>query len=97
MTNETKKSPVEWLESRISVLIPDDIGSQLMFKSNIKKAKEMENERHERFNKFLNDEIKLGMSDKETIERVQWYYNTYFNETYGGNKWVTFYFWLVQQ
>ena len=44
MTNETKKSPVEWLESRISVLIPDDIGSQLMFKSNIKKAKEMEKE-----------------------------------------------------
>ena len=86
MTNETKKSPVEWLESRISVLIPDDIGSQLMFKSNIKKAKEMENERHERFNKFLNDDIELGISDKKTVERIQWYYNTYFNETYGGNK-----------
>jgi hypothetical protein len=37
-----QKSPVEWLESRITVLIPDDIGSQLMFKNNIKKAKEME-------------------------------------------------------
>ena len=32
---------IEWLESRIKVLIPEDIGSQLMFKSNIKKAKEM--------------------------------------------------------
>ena len=37
-----QKSPVEWLESRITTLIPDDIGSQLMFKNNIKKAKEME-------------------------------------------------------
>jgi hypothetical protein len=43
MTQETKQqSPVEWLESRITTLIPDDIGSQLMFKNNIKKAKEME-------------------------------------------------------
>lgn len=33
---------IEWLESRISVLIPEDIGSQLMFKSNIKKAKAVE-------------------------------------------------------
>jgi len=32
---------IEWLESRIKVLIPKDIGSQLMFKSNIAKAKEM--------------------------------------------------------
>lgn len=35
-------TPVEFLESRISVLIPEDIGSQLMYKSNIKKAKAME-------------------------------------------------------
>lgn len=37
-----QQSAVEWLESRIKVLIPEDIGSQLMFKSNIAKAKEME-------------------------------------------------------
>ena len=37
-----KQTAVEWLESRIKVLIPDDIGSQLMFKSNIKKAKAKE-------------------------------------------------------
>lgn len=37
-----KKSPVEFLESRIKVLIPEDIGSQLMFKSNVTKAKDME-------------------------------------------------------
>jgi hypothetical protein len=32
---------IEWLENRIKVLIPEDIGSQLMFKSNIAKSKEM--------------------------------------------------------
>lgn len=47
--------------------------------------KEMEKEQHERFNKFLNDEIEFGISDKKTVERIQWYYNTYFNKTYGGN------------
>jgi hypothetical protein len=43
-------------------------------------AKEMEKEKHEKFNKFLNDEKQLGISDLKTIERIQWYYNTYFNE-----------------
>ena len=42
MTNNKQQTPVEWLESRITVLIPNDIGSQLMYKNNIKKAKEME-------------------------------------------------------
>jgi hypothetical protein len=37
-----KQTAVEWLESRITVLVPDDIGSQLMYKNSIKKAKEME-------------------------------------------------------
>ena len=49
-------------------------------------AKEMEKEKHEKFNKFLNDEKQLGISDLKTIERIQWYYNTYFNETYGGGE-----------
>jgi hypothetical protein len=30
MTNK-QKTPVVWLESRITVLIPDDIGSQLSY------------------------------------------------------------------
>ena len=49
-------------------------------------SKEMEKEQHEKFNKFLNDEKQLGISDLKTIERIQWYYNTYFNETYRGTK-----------
>lgn len=46
----------------------------------------LSNETSEKFNKFLNDEKQLGISDLKTIERIQWYYNTYFNKTYGGNK-----------
>jgi hypothetical protein len=52
----------------------------------LNQAKEMDKEKHEKFNKFLNDEKQLKISDLKTIERIQWYYNTYFNETYGGNK-----------
>jgi len=52
----------------------------------IEQAKEMEKEKHEKFNNFLNDEKQLGISDLKTIERIQWYYNTYFNETYGGGE-----------
>jgi hypothetical protein len=49
-------------------------------------AKEMEKANHEKFNKFLNDEKQLGISDLKTIERIQWYYNTYFNETFNTNE-----------
>ena len=52
----------------------------------LKQAKEMEKEKHEKFNKFLNDEKQLGISDVKTIERIQWYYNTYYNETYIGGE-----------
>jgi hypothetical protein len=44
----------------------------------------MEKEKHEKFNKFLNDEKQLKISNLKTIERIQWYYNNYFNETYEG-------------
>ena len=49
-------------------------------------AKAMHKEEIERFNKFLNDEKKLGIADLKTIERIQWYYNTYFNETFEPTK-----------
>lgn len=44
---------VEFLISRIGVLIPDDIGSQLMFKSNVKKAIEMEKQQAIEFAEFV--------------------------------------------
>jgi hypothetical protein len=62
-------------------------------------AKEMEKKKHEKFNKFLNDEKELGISDLKTIERIQWYYNTYFNETFNTKREVkqTSVEWLQEQ
>jgi hypothetical protein len=69
---------VEWLQS---IELERDLTL-----ADWKQAKEMEKEKHEKFNKFLNDEKQLGISDLKTVERIQWYYNTYFNETYGGGE-----------
>lgn len=35
-------------------------------------------EMDEKFNDFLQKELEIGISDKATIERIEWYYNTYF-------------------
>jgi hypothetical protein len=43
----SKQTALQWFQSRISTLIPEDIGSQLMFKSNLKKALEMERKESE--------------------------------------------------
>lgn len=51
-----KQTAVEFLESRIKVLIPDDIGSQLMFKSNVTKAKKMETEQFKQFSLYEHKE-----------------------------------------
>jgi hypothetical protein len=32
----------------------------------------------DKFEKFLDNEIELGLSPKDTIERIKWYYQTYF-------------------
>lgn len=85
MTNNKQQTEVDWLikqlQSNINIRWRGtniiELGEQ---------AKEMEKEKHEKFNKFLNDEKQLGISDLKTIERIQWYYNTYFNETYGGGE-----------
>ena len=85
--NNKQQMAVEWLVKELNQkidFIPLDKWD--MIRDIIQQAKEMEKEKHEKFNKFLNDEKQLGISDLKTIERIQWYYNTYFNETYGGNK-----------
>ena len=71
-----KQTAVEWL---IEKQIDAGIGLPKEWRE---QAKEMEKANHEKFNKFLNDEKQLGISDLKTIERIQWYYNTYFNETF---------------
>jgi len=83
---------VEWLAEQMEILhydywaehISKDEKNQRL-KQLKEQAKEMDKEKHEKFNKFLNDEKQLKISDLKTIERIQWYYNTYFNETYGEN------------
>jgi hypothetical protein len=81
MNDKIKQTGVEYL---VEQLFPKALSVEQHY--HIEKAKEMEKEKHEKFNKFLNDEKQLGISDLKTIERIQWYYNTYFNETYGGGE-----------
>jgi hypothetical protein len=59
-----------------------DIKHSWRTKQYIEQAKEMEKEKHLNWNKFLESEKTLGISDVKTIERVQWYYNEYYNKTF---------------
>jgi hypothetical protein len=72
-----KQTAVEWLESRITVLVPDDIGSQLMYKNSIKKAKDMEKERMIEFANRFYDEC--GMQYGGLEKSAEEYYNETFN------------------
>jgi uncharacterized protein YoaH (UPF0181 family) len=81
-----QQTAMEKLESTIQSMIENgaDLGEDIWaVMVNIKQAKEMEKQQHEKINKFLDVEKVLGISDLKTIERIQWYYNNYFNETYG--------------
>jgi DNA phosphorothioation-dependent restriction protein DptG len=72
-----QQTAVEWLVNQVEdffCLLPVDM---------IEKAKDMEKQHHDKWNKFLEIEKVLGISDVKTIERIQWYYNQYYNETYG--------------
>ena len=93
MTNNKQQTAVEWyiikrdeieMKTRLMLISPSEYEQELIKAD--EQAKEMEKEKHEKFNKFLNDEKQLGISDLKTIERIQWYYNTYFNETFNTNE-----------
>ena len=93
MTNNKQQTAVEWFANeswQLKVQLDNQEISvdeyAVAYVRLLYKAKEMEKEKHEKLNKFLNDEKQLGISDLKTIERIQWYYNTYFNETYGGGE-----------
>ena len=79
-----KQTAVEWYEKEINSLFEKYQAKEISERDFITMkhnlfypAKEMEKEQKQRFNKFLNDEMELGISDKKTIERIQWYYNNY--------------------
>jgi hypothetical protein len=78
-----KQTAVEWLRDLYENQPAYD---ESILDEQWQKALEMEKANHEKFNKFLNDEKQLGISDLKTIERIQWYYNTYFNETFNTNE-----------
>ena len=84
---DSKQTAVEWLEIQLKKGIDFNPLEPLSYPKAVDnlfdQAKAMEKEKHQKFNKYLNDEKELGISDLKTIERIQWYYNTYFNETYG--------------
>jgi hypothetical protein len=46
--------------------------------SDIRKMVELPQQDVDKFEKFLDDEIELGLSPKDTIKRIKWYYQTYF-------------------
>ena len=75
----SKQTAVEWLESRITALIPNDIGSQLMYKNNIKKAKQMEKEQ-------MKDVYLTHCVKAERLRKIfEQQFEQYYNETYGNN------------
>lgn len=80
---ENEQTAVEWFSEQIEQYILN-FGPIPFHKLNHLKqqAKQMEKERHDKWNEFLNAEKTLGVSDVKTIERIQWYYNQYFKETY---------------
>jgi hypothetical protein len=77
MSNK-QQTAVDWLVEQLKSRYDIDIERL----SVTDKAKEMEKEQHLKWNKFLETEKTLGISDVKTIERIQWYYNQYYNETY---------------
>jgi hypothetical protein len=48
--------------------------------SDISKMVEVPKQDVDKFEKFLDNEIELGLSPKDTIERIKWYYITYFKQ-----------------
>ena len=84
MTNNKQKTPVEWLESRITALIPNDIGSQLMYKNNIKKAKEMQKQitikLYNDYENYLEEVFKNQCGGQAVILS----FGAFYDQTYGG-------------
>ena len=70
---------VEWLFLHVPI---EWSSTQAAFEA-FEQAKQMEKEKNTSWNAFLEREKTLSISDVKTIERIQWYYNQYYNETYG--------------
>ena len=84
----SKQTAVEWLKSQIEITVGGYFGSPWI--ELFEQAKAMEEEQENKRNKilmdFLDTEYELGISDKKTIERIKWYLETYFEQTYKEDK-----------
>ena len=86
-----EQSVVEWLEERVKERVKNNPNESSYWQisrliDDFEQAKKMEKEKKilNKFNnflEFLETEKKLGISDLKTIERIEWYFNTYYNET----------------
>ena len=50
------------------------------FQECLKWQKERRYSEEDKIMKFLDTEIKLGLSDIKTIKRIKWYFETYFEQ-----------------
>ena len=81
-----EQSIVEWLELKTKNRIKQNPNESSFWHINkmmndFEEAKRIEIKIHKKFNgflEFLEREKKLGISDVETIERIEWYFNTYY-------------------
>jgi hypothetical protein len=79
---------LEWLAENIDNLIPYvNDASAKKFNELVEQAKEMEEQQSERMYaeadnimRFLDTEVELKLSDTKTIERIKWYFETYFEQ-----------------
>ena len=79
MTNNKQQTAVEWLETQIRDLIPNDIGSQLKFKNKIKQAKEIEWDQ-------INNAYLQGFNDNDCNPHKDTFNLYYYKQTYGGGE-----------
>ena len=82
MRNDKKQTALDFYRTELFTLLSLNQSKFNSEEEIFDQAKAMEEEQGEKFNMFLDYEKSLGISDEKTIERIKWYYNTYFNETY---------------
>ena len=72
----------ELAENTFSITPSNELHHQIRnqsFKIGFQKAVEILGDK--KFSEFLDKEKELGISDIKTIERIQWYYKTYFDKS----------------
>ena len=74
------------VEDIVKTIVPNDRGEDIWYGTSMsvgklcfQKALELLGDK--KFNDFLDKEKELGISDIKTIERIQWYYKTYFDKS----------------